>query len=873
MVPSRGVRASLRLPSVPPGLVLLVLVLSTSDGRVDIAGVPVQVVRGLIGGQATLPCPTMEQRGDTLELALWYRHDSSSPFYTFDARGRPSERGRYLTDAPSEGGRVQLSSSPWGLRVSALRERDSGLYVCRAEFSASSTRTSVTRLEVIVPPGEPVIFDDRRWAVVNRTAPVPEGQPLFLTCEVSGGHPPPELTWTLDGRRLEGGRRSVSGSGAVQAELALPAVRRRQQGAELRCTAANTNLTGAPWTAVRLELLLAPLTVQLTGLPAAASAGSTHQPSCRAAGARPAAHISWTLDGAPVTSGTVQKVSSDGNVTTSSLTLTVPRTSEPLRLSCSAWNPQLPHSEPISDSRQLAVHWRNDEGRGGPCPVPAHSHVAQFASAQPPAWSHRRTADLGGTTGWWCSAVQLAARAISHSAAPRDDAPVVSLQLGRSLDPNVIKEGNDVYFECDVEANPSPGHISWFHQDRRLQPGQRDGGVIVHERSLVLPNVSMDQSGEYSCEATNAEGSARSASVRLRVLYAPRCQRPSRRIYFLPGRQVEITCQVTAQPLKLRFKWFINRSTAARETIEPSRYTSSGGSSVLRFTLGSPEYAVIGCTSSNAVGLQRRPCLFQMLPASLPERLRQCEVHNQTVTSFEIGCQKGSDGGLQQVFALVVWQDQDRQLVRNVSSSTPYFRVTELSAGTNFTAELYAVNGKGRGRITRLQVPTLELTADRVAYSVAPAAAPVAALLSGSILATLLLLLLLAGALVTVRRRAASGRRHAAAPVTTPPDKPTESHQHITVGPDIVPADREVTGRPLTASLVGSCLPDTDVASPYYRKRLQTAIDSVELPRSRLVAGAAEPPEPPPPPTPPPPPVLVGDRITFTRCSHRQSFV
>ncbi|XP_043202169.1 hemicentin-2-like [Amphibalanus amphitrite] len=753
MVPSRGVRAPLRLPSVPPGLVLLVLVLSTSDGRVDIAGVPVQVVRGLIGGQATLPCPTMEQRGDTLELALWYRHDSSSPFYTFDARGRPSERGRHLTDAPSEGGRVQLSSSPWGLRVSALRERDSGLYVCRAEFSASSTRTSVTRLEVIVPPGEPVIFDDRRRAVVNRTAPVPEGQPLFLTCEVSGGHPPPELTWTLDGRRLEGGRRSVSGSGAVQAELALPAVRRHQQGAELRCTAANTNLTGAPWTAVRLELLLAPLTVQLTGLPAAASAGSTHQPSCRAAGARPAAHISWTLDGAPVTSGTVQKVSSDGNVTTSSLTLTVPRTSEPLRLSCSAWNPQLPHSEPISDSRQLAVHY----------------------------------------------------------------APVVSLQLGRSLDPNVIKEGNDVYFECDVEANPSPGHISWFHQDRRLQPGQRDGGVIVHERSLVLPNVSMDQSGEYSCEATNAEGSARSAPVRLRVLYAPRCQRPSRRIYFLPGRQVEITCQVTAQPLKLRFKWFINRSTAARETIEPSRYTSSGGSSVLRFTLGSPEYAVIGCTSSNAVGLQRRPCLFQMLPASLPERLRQCEVHNQTVTSFEIGCQEGSDGGLQQRFALVVWQDQDRQLVRNVSSSTPYFRVTELSAGTNFTAELYAVNGKGRGRVTRLQVPTLELTADRVAFSVAPAAAPVAALLSGSILATLLLLLLLAGALVTVRRRAASGRRHAAAPVTTPPDKPTESHQHITVGPDIVPADREVTGRPLTASLVGSCLPDTDVASPYYR--------------------------------------------------------
>ena len=46
-------------------------------------------------------------------------------------------------------GRVRLTLGPWGLTVAALRERDAGLYVCRAEFTASSTRTSVTRLQVI----------------------------------------------------------------------------------------------------------------------------------------------------------------------------------------------------------------------------------------------------------------------------------------------------------------------------------------------------------------------------------------------------------------------------------------------------------------------------------------------------------------------------------------------------------------------------------------------------------------------------------------------------------------------------------------------------------------------------------------------------
>ena len=68
----------------------------------------------------------------------------------YDARGRPLERGQHVTDelaAPR--GRVRLTLGPWGLTVAALRERDAGLYVCRAEFTASSTRTSVTRLQVI----------------------------------------------------------------------------------------------------------------------------------------------------------------------------------------------------------------------------------------------------------------------------------------------------------------------------------------------------------------------------------------------------------------------------------------------------------------------------------------------------------------------------------------------------------------------------------------------------------------------------------------------------------------------------------------------------------------------------------------------------
>ena len=50
---------------------------------VRLASVPVLQAGGLVGGQVTLLCPAMEPReGDKLELALWYRHDASAPFYT-----------------------------------------------------------------------------------------------------------------------------------------------------------------------------------------------------------------------------------------------------------------------------------------------------------------------------------------------------------------------------------------------------------------------------------------------------------------------------------------------------------------------------------------------------------------------------------------------------------------------------------------------------------------------------------------------------------------------------------------------------------------------------------------------------------------------
>lgn len=116
-------------------------------------------------------------------------------------------------------------------------------------------------------------------------------------------------------------------------------------------------------------------------------------------------------------------------------------------------------------------------------------------------------------------------------------APVTKMNLGPTLDPNGIKEGDDVYFECHIQANPKPYKMVWLHNVRLSFPSQilfdlqfhfvflvtpqglelRHNISILSDESLVLQSVKKDSAGDYTCQSTNAEGSSSSNTVTLRI--------------------------------------------------------------------------------------------------------------------------------------------------------------------------------------------------------------------------------------------------------------------------------------------------------------------------------------------------------------------
>lgn len=55
--------------------------------------------------------------------------------------------------------------------------------------------------------------------------------------------------------------------------------------------------------------------------------------------------------------------------------------------------------------------------------------------------------------------------------------PILHLQLGTNMNPDDIEEGDDVYFECQVKANPGAYKVVWKHNVSTVLPVM--GGILA----------------------------------------------------------------------------------------------------------------------------------------------------------------------------------------------------------------------------------------------------------------------------------------------------------------------------------------------------------------------------------------------------------
>ncbi|KAK2585637.1 hypothetical protein KPH14_010261 [Odynerus spinipes] len=368
--------------------------------------------------------------------------------------------------------------------------------------------------------------------------------------------------------------------------------------------------------------------------------------------------------------------------------------------------------------------------------------------------------------------------------------PKVQLHLGSTLKAENIKEGDDVYFECKVRANPEHHKITWRHNGAVLTQNY-SAGIIMSTQSLVLQSIGRDNAGNYTCLASNDRGETTSPVVPLRIQFAPVCKTSPTVIGASLEESVKVRCEVDADPNEVDFVWEFNNSGENFEVAPAKLDGNNGTMSELIYTpVSERDYGALTCWGRNAIGKQETPCTYHVIPAAKPSPLNNCTIKaslNQSSEILEVECVPGYNGGLPQEFRLEAFEVNTGNLRLNVTSvsiDVPIFRiaVADLLPATHLYLVAYAVNAKGRSEKFLLEDIMLRDSEKHTDSGVSMI--PLILLLIGCLMAfgaTILSVMLM-----MYRRRGTTSPVHIEPymkqPIITPPDSRNNSMLDVTHG-------------------------------------------------------------------------------------------
>ncbi|XP_020291370.1 nephrin-like isoform X2 [Pseudomyrmex gracilis] len=671
--------------------------------------VPMESVVGVAGQRTILPCNIQPDSNDAVSMVLWFKEDSGEPLYSYDARSRQFGKPKLWSAPHVWGSRASFRSNPPG-QLTVLDLQQSDEGVYRCRVDFRNSPT--------------------RNFKVNLTVIVPPAKPIIYDAK----------------------RRDMS-----------KLLESYPEGADLFLV-------------------------------------------CEVHGGKPKPQVSWYLESQNIHASTEVRETQgpDGEtnvVTVSNVTVkALTRRHHHAKLTCRANNTQL--ATPPSTTVVIELNMKPLKveilGKDQILSVGKTYDVkCQSIGSRPPA-----------VLSWWKSSKQLkglkkndGVSLLQFTPTVEDEgkflvcraenpklpeagiedrwklkvhfAPIASLKMGSSLDPRNIREGSDVYFECNVRANPRSYKLTWFHGEEELHHNS-SAGVVLSDHSLVLQSITRESAGGYTCMATNVEGRAKSNVVNLEVMFAPICkhvlnsgsgwrhQNATPPPYNIPEEvhgalkheTISLVCEVEANPTTVTFHWTFN-SSGGLSDVPSTKYTSDGTTSRLNYTPSTDmDYGVLGCWASNDVGPSKQPCLYQVIAAGRPYPLQNCTTYNLNGSLVRISCVEGYDGGLPQKFVAIVGK-------RRLESSIPSWEFPLLKPAK---VALYAVNAKGSSEPYAIEVASkgvAKFTGESTSVDMSPILIGLGGTATG-------LGLIVTGVLMAL------WRRHAATPTKSkPPQQPT----------------------------------------------------------------------------------------------------
>ncbi|KAG1709800.1 Neural cell adhesion molecule 2 [Nymphon striatum] len=603
-----------------------------------ILGYGLMIQSAVIGNSVSLPCNIRSNiTNDTTELVLWYRDTWESPIYKMDTRA--TNKNSNLHSAYKDRAFFNNKAEPAFLKIDSVREEDGGTYRCRVDFRKQRTINRKIKLVVVSKgssgelanlvlegtidgkrdreklgvmksrigqeletwemqkgklkiivcgtallsnfgskmtpndddesfqqsaninnmrrpqkastlPSKPIITNANGEKLTGTVGPYNEGSTAIFICSVENGKPSPTVTWWLNNEMKDNTSEEMK-NGIVKNTFVFENISRESDEQTLKCESSNIKTVFKVAT-IRLTLNFKPKNVSITSGRTPLSAGVSAKFRCRTSGSRPPADITWWKGSVRMTDTKQQILISDNY--NESYTTTI--------------------------GSLTFVPTLQDNGKYLSCRA-SNAAISQSAIED----------------GWKIIVYYV---------------PKANLHI-KKLKQEYIVEGDDVSFECTIDANPYITDVKWTFNGRTIRENE-ENGYQIKDLTLYISEVDASHMGDYVCLASNSQGTGSSNPVTLLIRYSPICAYNTTIVYGSSVNElVNINCEVKANPNKVSFRWWKNTSSLVENL---SNFRENYSSSIARYSVRTEEdYGFLYCSGSNDVGSQQLPCVFHIIKA------------------------------------------------------------------------------------------------------------------------------------------------------------------------------------------------------------------------------------------------------------------